>query len=233
MTDLTSVLTLVTFSMASSCCWEERDWVTCNTHLGWPHQYYACWPIFMAFWHSQGALNGQFYPRQRPMWRKASENPNFYISPSKQRIPTEWIHVLLHSSPSSRNRLSTRLSISVDMMTFSFFLLTFRSISTIGPIKMQAFCFPITKLIIFFNEGAVEKNILNYYIACKRWLLAGGPEERRTREPLYIEKSDEYGQKRNCPSSPHSNALRMVNGNSLKKGSAKRTTVVLFTLGMS
>ena len=43
-----------------------------------------------------------------------------------------------------------------------------------GLIKIQAFCFPITKLIIFFNEGAVEKNILNYYIACKRWLLAGG-----------------------------------------------------------
>ena len=53
-----------------------------------------------------------------------------------------------------------------------------------GPIKIQAFCFPITKLIIFFNEGAVEKNILNYYIACKRWLLAGGPEERRTRARL-------------------------------------------------
>ena len=53
-----------------------------------------------------------------------------------------------------------------------------------GLIKIQAFCFPITKLIIFFNEGAVEKNILNYYIACKRWLLAGGPEERRTRARL-------------------------------------------------
>ena len=53
-----------------------------------------------------------------------------------------------------------------------------------GPIKIQAFCFPITKLIIFFNEGAVEKNILNYYIACKRWLLAGRPEERRTRARL-------------------------------------------------
>ena len=30
MTDLTSVLTLVTFSMASSWCWEERDRVTCT-----------------------------------------------------------------------------------------------------------------------------------------------------------------------------------------------------------
>ena len=45
-----------------------------------------------------------------------------YISSSWQRIPTEKIN-LCHSSPSSRNRLSTRLSISVKMMTFSFFLL--------------------------------------------------------------------------------------------------------------
>ena len=36
MTDLTSVLTLVTFSMASSCCWEERDRVTC-TPFSAPH----------------------------------------------------------------------------------------------------------------------------------------------------------------------------------------------------
>ena len=49
-------------------------------HPTWPHQYYALWPILMALWHSQGALNGPFCPRQRPTWRKASENSKLYFT---------------------------------------------------------------------------------------------------------------------------------------------------------
>ena len=34
----------------------------------------------MALWHSQGALNGPFCPRQKPTWRKASENSKLYFT---------------------------------------------------------------------------------------------------------------------------------------------------------
>ena len=41
-----------------------------------------------------------------------------------------------------------------------------------GPIKIQAFCFPITKLIIFFNEGAVEKKHIEL-LYCMQKMAAG------------------------------------------------------------
>ena len=48
-----------------------------------------------------------------------------------------------------------------------------------GPIKIQAFCFPITKLIIFFNEEAVEKNHIELSY-CMQKMAAVGNIQKRT-----------------------------------------------------
>ena len=68
---------------------------------------------------------GQFYPGLLK-WKT-----NHWESSISTSNDMTKINACFHSSSSSRNRLSTKDSISVEMMTFSFFLLTFRSISTI------------------------------------------------------------------------------------------------------
>ena len=68
---------------------------------------------------------GQFYPGSNEKLTTGK------VLCQPQKISPRSMLSFFHSSSSSRNRLSTRDSISVEMMTFSFFLLTCRSISTI------------------------------------------------------------------------------------------------------
>ena len=211
----------------------------------------------MALWHSQGALNGPFCPRQKPTWRKASENSKLYFTTKTKDtnrmnpgscslltllqeqtfyqtfnfcrdddfflLPLNFSLHLYNCRPAAVPQMVVSVHYKSPQSHFlhivrhfgsfqSIWLLKIKSLASLqmvsvdfaaksnsaakstkallqtlmaetGPVKIQAFCFPITKLIKFFNEGAVKK-ILNYYIACKRWLLAGGPEERRTRARL-------------------------------------------------
>ena len=71
----------------------------------------------------------------------------------------------------------------------------------------QVICFPLlAKSIKFFLLGERLKNILNYYIGCKRWQRARNSQKgsrlSNLTEPLYIEGNEEYGQKQKCPSDP-------------------------------
>ena len=89
-----------------------------------------------------GCLKWTILPPKKTYWEKSFRELQGTPGMSKttQNTLSEWAtlifskdinrtNVVFHSSPSSRNRRSTRLSISVEMMTFSFFLFTLRSIS--------------------------------------------------------------------------------------------------------
>ena len=85
-------------------------------HLGWPHQYYAFWPLLMPFWDSQGALNGLFYPQKRPYWEKSSQEPQCTLGMSK----------------TSQNTLSGRATLILCILThFSPHGLTEKALTSI------------------------------------------------------------------------------------------------------